>query len=32
MTLASKKTKDLLKDCVNEDDKNVIRNKILKEK
>ena len=32
MTLASKKTKDLLKDCTNEDDKNVIRNKILKEK
>ena len=32
MTLASKKTKDLLKDCANEDDKNVIRNKILKEK
>ena len=32
MTLASKKTKDLLKDCTSEDDKNVIRNKILKEK
>ena len=31
MTSASKKTKDLLKECVNEDKKNAIRNKILKE-